>query len=66
MNRRSFLATSAAMAADAPAFVRPIPKNSWGGPSQALTALRAPRWMDHYGRSAEFSHMVTQSQGLAL
>ncbi|MBP2157941.1 MULTISPECIES: MGH1-like glycoside hydrolase domain-containing protein [Asticcacaulis] len=48
------------IAADDPAFVRPIPKNSWGGPSQALTALRAPRWMDHYGRSAEFSHMMTR------
>ena len=28
-----------------PTFVRPIPRNSWGGASQALTALRAPRWM---------------------
>ena len=35
--------TSIAM--DDPAFVRPIPRNSWGGASQALTALRAPRWM---------------------
>ena len=48
------------IAADDPSFVRPIPKNTWGGPSQALTALRAPRWMDYYGRSAEFSHMMTQ------
>lgn len=46
---------SAAM--DDPSFVRPIPKNSWGGASQALTALRAGRWMDHYGRSAEFARM---------
>ncbi|EGF91187.1 tat twin-arginine translocation pathway signal sequence domain protein [Asticcacaulis biprosthecium C19] len=48
------------IALDDPTFVRPIPKNSWGGPSQALTALRAPRWMDHYGRSAEFSGMMTK------
>jgi hypothetical protein len=41
-----------------PLFVRPIPRNSWGGPSQALTALRAPRWFDHYGRAAEFSLMM--------
>jgi hypothetical protein len=41
-------------------FVRPISRNSWGGPSQALTALRAGRWMDHYGRSAEFAHMMQQ------
>ncbi len=41
-----------------PTFVRPIPRNSWGGPSQALTALRAGRWFDHYNRSAEFAHMM--------
>ena len=43
-----------------PTFVRPIPRNCWGGPSQALTALRAGRWFDHYGRSAEFSIMMQQ------
>jgi hypothetical protein len=48
------------VALDDPKFVRPIPRNTWGGPSQALTALRAPRWMDHYGRAAEFSHMMTK------
>jgi hypothetical protein len=47
-------------ALDEPSFVRPIPRNSWGGASQALTAMRAPRWMDHYNRSAEFSHMMNQ------
>jgi hypothetical protein len=41
-----------------PGFVRPIEHNSWGGPSQALTALRAARWMEHYGRAAEFAHMM--------
>ena len=46
------------IAADDPAFVRPIPVNSWGGASQALTALRAGRWMDHYGRAAEFARMM--------
>ena len=39
-------------------FVRPIPRNSWGGASQALTALRACRWFDHYNRAAEFSTMM--------
>jgi hypothetical protein len=48
--------TSVAM--DDPSFVRPIPRNSWGGATQALTALRAPRWMDHYGRSAELKQMM--------
>jgi len=41
------------IALDDPAFVRPIPRNSWGGATQALTALRAPRWMEHYGKGAE-------------
>lgn len=41
-----------------PQFVRPIPRNSWGGASQALTALRAPRWMPHYGKSAELAVMM--------
>jgi len=43
-----------------PAFVRPIQPNSWGGPSQALTALRAPRWMEHYGKPAELAHLMQQ------
>jgi hypothetical protein len=46
------------VAIDDPSFVRPIPGNSWGGASQALTALRAGRWMDHYRRSAEFGTMM--------
>jgi hypothetical protein len=46
------------VALDDPKFVRPIPPNSWGGASQALTALRAGRWMEHYGRAAEFGEMM--------
>jgi len=48
--------TSVAM--DDPTFVRPIPRNSWGGATQALTALRAPRWMEHYGKGAELKQMM--------
>ena len=48
------------VALDDPKFVRPIPRNSWGGASQALTALRASRWFDHYGRSAEFGLMMNR------
>ncbi len=48
------------VALDDPTFIRPIPPNSWGGASQALTALRAGRWLDHYGHSAEFAHMMQQ------
>ncbi|HEV2277580.1 MAG TPA: alpha-L-rhamnosidase [Acidobacteriaceae bacterium] len=46
------------VAVDDPVFVRPIPRNSWGGASQALTALRAPRWMEHYGKPAELAWMM--------
>jgi hypothetical protein len=48
------------IAQDDPAFVRPIPRNSWGGASQALTALRAPRWMAHYGKQAELNELMRQ------
>ena len=48
------------IALDDPTFVRPIPRNSWGGASQALTALRAPRWMTHYGKHAELNVLMLQ------
>jgi Mannosylglycerate hydrolase MGH1-like glycoside hydrolase domain len=48
------------VALDDPQFVRPIPRNSWGGATQALTALRAPRWMEHYSKSAELGHLMQQ------
>ena len=48
------------VAMDDPQFVRPIPRNSWGGATQALTALRTPRWMPHYGKQREFHHLMQQ------
>jgi hypothetical protein len=48
------------IAQDDPAFVRPIPRNSWGGATQALTALRAPRWMTYYGKQTEQVQMMRQ------
>jgi hypothetical protein len=48
------------IAMDDPTFVRPIPRNSWGGASQALTALRAPRWMPYYGKQAEMERLMQQ------
>ena len=48
------------VALDDPTFVRPIRPNSWGGPSQALTALRAPRWMPYYGKGKEMEHLMRQ------
>jgi hypothetical protein len=50
----------ASIAMDDPTFVRPIPRNSWGGASQALTALRTPRWMPFYGKQAEMTYMMQQ------
>ena len=48
------------IAMDDPTFVRPIPANSWGGASQALTALRAARWMTHYGKQTELNLLMRQ------
>ena len=48
------------IALDDASFVSPIPRNSWGGASQALTALRAPRWMEHYGKPADLGHLMQQ------
>ncbi len=48
------------IALDDPTFIRPIPRNSWGGASQALTALRAPRWMERYGKRADLTHLMRQ------
>jgi hypothetical protein len=47
-----------ALAANDPSFVRELPANSWGGASQALTALRAPRWFEHYGKSADLNELM--------
>lgn len=46
------------IALDDPQFVRPIPRNSWGGAAQALTALRAPRWMEHFGKPADLALLM--------
>ena len=48
------------VALDDPQFVRPIPRNSWGGATQALTALRAPRWMEHYAKPAQLGTLMIQ------
>ncbi|MCC7145314.1 MAG: hypothetical protein IT443_02595 [Phycisphaeraceae bacterium] len=46
------------IAADDPTFVRALPGNSWGGASQALAALRAPRWLPHYGCQKQLEHLM--------
>jgi hypothetical protein len=48
------------IAANDPSFVRDIPDNSWGGASQALTALRAPRWFSHYGKQQDLEILMTR------
>jgi hypothetical protein len=67
-NPRAFWAPYplSSIAQDDPSFVRPIPRNSWGGASQALTALRAPRWMAHYGKRAELEVLMRQWCGAIL
>jgi hypothetical protein len=41
-----------------PQFVRELPENCWGGPSQSLTALRTPRWFVHYGREKDLKDLM--------
>mgnify|MGYP003110994121 CR=1 FL=1 len=41
-----------------PAFDHDLPRNSWGGASQALTALRAPRWFEYYGQSEDLNVLM--------
>jgi hypothetical protein len=48
------------IAANDPSFIRGMPFNSWGGASQALTALRAPRWFLHYGKGDDLRHLMTR------
>jgi hypothetical protein len=46
------------MAVSDPTFVRELSENLWGGASQALTALRAPRWFEHYGKQADLQYLM--------
>jgi len=48
------------IAADDSTFVKKLPRNSWGGAAQTLTALRAPRWFEHYGKSEDLEHLMTR------
>ncbi len=48
------------VAGDDPTMNRTMPQDCWGGPSQALTALRAPRWLEHYGRASALNHLMRQ------
>ncbi len=43
-----------------PQFVKSLTENSWGGASQALTALRAPRWFGHYGKQRDLEILMTR------
>jgi hypothetical protein len=43
-----------------PQFVKSLSENSWGGASQALTALRAPRWFEHYGKKEDLKTLMTR------
>lgn len=48
------------VAASDPFFNLQMPPNCWGGPAQALTALRAPRWFEYYGKWGELTHLMRQ------
>ncbi len=36
----------------------PPPDNCWGGASQALLALRTPRWLEHYGKWGTLNELM--------
>lgn len=44
----------------------PEKDNCWGGPTQALTAMRTPRWMPYYGRTADLRHLMGKWQEAQL
>lgn len=46
------------MAKSDPTFKQNKSGNSWGFYSQALTVLRCTRWMDYYGKSADFDEIL--------
>lgn len=46
------------IAMDDPACDPDAEHNCWGGPSQALAALRTPLWFDHYGHPSEHRHLM--------
>jgi len=49
------------VAIDDPGFCEEaMERNAWAGPSMALTAMRAMRWMDFYGKSIEFATMMNR------
>ena len=41
-----------------PSYLCTIDRNSWDGPSMALTALRAPRWMERYGKKDDLLRLM--------
>lgn len=48
------------IAANDAEFLYPPTPNCWGGPCQALLALRAPRWLEYYGKYAALDHLMRQ------
>jgi len=48
------------MAISDPGSIKDRDGNSWGYYTQGLTALRCARWMDHYGYSADYNHLLSR------
>lgn len=46
------------VAACDPGFQYPPQENCWGGASQALLALRTPRWLEYYGQFSALNHLM--------
>lgn len=41
-----------------PHFDPACPPNAWSGAAQALTAMRTPRWLPHYGKDKELHYLM--------
>ena len=48
------------MAISDPGSIKDRDGNSWGYYTQGLTALRCARWMDHYGYSSDYDHLLSK------
>ena len=48
------------MAISDPGSIKDRDGNSWGYYTQGLTALRCARWMDYYGYSADYDHLLAK------
>ena len=62
MNEKEFYTPFpfSSLAANDPTFAKRVGGNDWGYYTQGLTALRALRWMEHYGFDKELEELMSR------